>query len=86
MADETLAKIQDRELMKLFAISSSDGITKRAKQVRTELERRGYLFDDIHRVFVTCAEWNQRHADMPMDCNEQARLRSNRERNARRDE
>ena len=73
MADENLARIRDTELMKLYGISSSNGITKRARQVRTELERRGYLFDDINRDFVTCAEWNKRYSDMPMDCEEHAR-------------
>ena len=75
MANGNLAHIRDMELMKLFEISSSGGITKRAKQVRAELERRGYLFDENEQDFVTCAEWNQRHADMPMDCEKRARLR-----------
>ena len=86
MANGNLAHIRDMELMKLFEISSSGGITKRAKQVRAELERRGYLFDEAEGDFVTCAQWNQRHADMPLDCNEQARQRSIRERDARRDD
>jgi hypothetical protein len=72
MADETLSHIRDMELMKLYEISSSGGITKRAKQVRTELERRGYLFDEQRRDFITCAEWNKRHSDAPMDCAEHA--------------
>ena len=73
MVDGNLAHIRDMELMKLFEISSLGGITKRAKQVRTELERRGYLFDDIRREFITCEQWNKRHADLPMDCAEHAK-------------
>ncbi|MEO8394564.1 MAG: hypothetical protein ABI700_16335 [Chloroflexota bacterium] len=72
MTDENLAQIRDKELMKLYEISSLGGITKRAKQVRTELERRGYLFDDIYREFITCEQWNTRHSDAPIDCAEHA--------------
>ena len=75
MASDNLAQLNDRQLMHLFEASFSGEMSKRLKQVRAELERRGYLFDEAERDFVTCAEWNQRHADMPMDCEKRARLR-----------
>ena len=86
MADGNLAQMTDIQLMHLFEASFRGEMSRRLKQVVSELERRGYLFDEAEGDFVSCAEWNQRHADMPMDCNEQARQRSNRERDARRDD
>ena len=73
MADHSLAHIRDTELMKLFQISSSGGMTKRAKQVLSELERRGYLFDANRHDFITCEQWNIRHSDARIDCAEHAR-------------
>jgi hypothetical protein len=78
MGDENLAQIRDMELMKLYELSSSGGITKRAKQVLTELERRCYLFDAKRRDFITCEQWNIRHSDAPIDCAEHARKRARR--------
>ena len=86
MASNNLAQLTDTQLLHLFEVSAQPLMSRRLKQIVAELERRGYIFDENERDFVTCAEWNQRHADMPLDCNEQARLRSNRERDARRDE
>ena len=73
MVDENLARIRDKELMKLFDLSSTPILTRRAKQVLAELERRGYLFDLERKDFVTCEQWNARHGDMPIDCEQQAR-------------
>ncbi len=75
MTDGNLAQIRDKELMKLYEISSVVGSTKRAQQVLTELERRGYLFDAKRRDFITCEQWNTRHSDAPIDCAEHARRR-----------
>ncbi len=86
MASNNLAQLTDAQLIHLFEVSAQPLMSRRLKQVVAELERRGYIFDENERNFVTCAEWNQRHANTPLDCNEQARLRSNRERDARRNE
>ncbi|MEO8393328.1 MAG: hypothetical protein ABI700_10080 [Chloroflexota bacterium] len=74
MTDENLAKMRDTELLKLFAITSTNTLTRRAKQIIAELERRGYLYDPERNDMVTCAEWNIRHRlTAPIDCEEQAR-------------
>ena len=73
MADKTLARLEDRELLKPFTITSALGITHRSKQVFAELEQRGYLYDSRRRDFITCAQWNKRHADAPRDCEKQAK-------------
>jgi len=86
MTSGNLAQLTDTQLLHLFEVSAKPIMSKRLKQVVAELERRGFIFDENERDFVTCAEWNQRHADMPIDCNEQARVRSNRDRDTRRNE
>ena len=86
MASDNLAQLNDTQLMHLFEATFRGAMSRRLHQVVAELERRGYIFDEDEQEFVTCAEWNQQHADKPIDCNERARLRSNRERDARRDE
>ena len=73
MIDANLARLGDRELMKLFALSSTKSITKRAAQVIAELEQRGYLFDPNRRDFVTCEQWNALYHDAPKDCDRHAR-------------
>ena len=76
MADANLAKMRDTELLKLFAITSTDTLTRRAKQIIAELQRRGYLYDLERNDMVTCAEWNTRYSrSAPIDCAEQARSR-----------
>ena len=74
MATESLTRLADRELLKLFAVTSTLSFTKRAKQVFAELERRGYLFDTERKDFVTCEQRNQRYSrTMPVDCKEKER-------------
>lgn len=75
MASNNLAQLTDAQLLHLFEVSAKPVMSRRLKQVVAELERRGYIFDEKQQDFVTCAQWNQRHANMPIDCNEQARLR-----------
>jgi hypothetical protein len=85
MAGNNLTQLTDTQLLHLFEMTAKPGMSRRLKQIISELESRGYIFDEAERDFVTCAEWNQRHTDKPLDCNEQARLRRNREREARMD-
>ena len=86
MASGNLAQLTNSQLKHLFEVSAKPFMSRRLKQVAAELERRGYVFDENEQDFVTRAEWNQRHANMPMDCNEQARLRSNHKRDVPQDE
>jgi hypothetical protein len=73
MSDEAFSHIEDMELMKLFEMNSVRRINKRAKQVRAELARRGYLYDSNRRDFVTCEEWNTRYFHAPLNCDNQAK-------------
>jgi hypothetical protein len=75
MPTNNLAGMGDRELLKLFAVSGGDSGTRRAKQVRAELERRGYVYDAQSKMAVTCEEWNKWHNDQRRDCDEEARHR-----------
>jgi hypothetical protein len=74
MVDGNLAKIQDKELLKLFAITSTSTPTRRARQLLAELQRRGYLYDLERNDVVTCEQWNTRYRfTAPIDCAEHAR-------------
>ena len=73
MASENLAKMNDQQLMNLFAVTEQHALSSRAKAILSELEQRGYIYDLLKGGFATCEEWNQRHGDMPMDCEESAR-------------
>ncbi len=84
MADSNLAQMNDQSLLKLFEVIGAVSTTRRARQVRAELERRGYLFDPLEGDYTICAEWNQRHPDAPKNCVEEARQRENQEREKRR--
>ncbi len=84
MAGNNLAQMTDMALLKLFEVIGVASTTRRAKQVRVELERRGYIFDPMEGDFTTCAEWNQRHPSAPKNCVEEARQRENQEREQRR--
>ncbi len=75
MADNNLAQMGDRELLKLFSITSTAGVTRRVKQVEAELVRRGYSFDPHQRDMIPCEEWNKRYPDVRKDCAEEARRR-----------
>jgi hypothetical protein len=71
MVDGNLSRIGDREVLKLFVINSTPTVTRRAKQVFAELERRGYPFDTERKDFVTCEQWKKRFSrSMPIDCKE----------------
>ena len=80
MVDKNLAQMGDRELIKLFTITSDHGIPHRAKQARAELERRGYIFDPTHQDFVKCEDWNTRYPEAHRDCEKEARWRGDDER------
>jgi len=68
MVNGNLARIRDWERLKLFVINRMSTVTKRAKQVFAELERRGYLFDAERKDFVTCEPRNKRYSrSMPID-------------------
>lgn len=72
LVDTNLARLEDRELLKLFSVTRTLSLTKRGQQVFAELERRGYIFDEERNVFVTCAQWNARHIDALRDCEQRA--------------
>ena len=81
MADGNLAKLTDSQLTKLFSTADTLPLSERAKQVLAEMERRGFIYDLRGDDFITCKEWNTRHGHhAPMDCDKQARLRSDNER------
>lgn len=68
MTDE-LTTLTDDQLTFRFSITFVWEWTPEALAIRQELERRGYLFDDRYRDFVTCEGWNKRHGDWsPRDC------------------
>lgn len=74
MDAENLAKIRDVELVKLFAVTSTSTLTRRAKQVLAELQRRGYLYDLVRKDVVTCEQWNVRNSHTaPINCAEHAK-------------
>ena len=68
MIDKNLTRLADRELLKLFSVTRTLSLSKRAKQVYAELERRGYIYDPERKDFVTCEQWNKRHIDALRDC------------------
>ena len=68
MVDKNLTRLADRELLKLFSVTRTLSLAKRAKEVVAELERRGYIYDEERGDFVTCAQWNTRHIDALRDC------------------
>ncbi len=74
MIDKHLAQMGDMELLKLFAVNGSQA-TPRSRQVRAELERRGYVFDPSKHTHVTCEQWNRWHPTDRRDCDEEARRR-----------
>ncbi len=76
MAGKHLAEMDDGSLLRLFLIMGGDNGTRRAKQIRAELERRGYIYDEQRKVAVTCAEWNRHYPDDKLDCAELAQQRS----------
>lgn len=68
MTDE-FAALTDEKLKFWFSIEFVGSWTPDALAILHELERRGYLFDDRYRDFVTCEGWNKRHGDWsPRDC------------------
>lgn len=73
MSNNAFDNIQDKELMKLFKISSFRKITMRAKQVIAELERRGYFYDAAFRDFLTCDQWNIRYPNKLKDCEDRSK-------------
>lgn len=74
MADNNLAQMGDMELLKLFSINGQQA-TPRARQVRAELERRGYHYDPVQKSYVTCQKWNELFPNARKDCAEEARQR-----------
>lgn len=78
MPRNNLAEMNDGMLLKLFEVNG-DQNTPRARQVRAELERRGYLYDPVRHTFVSCEQWNRWHPTDRRDCNEEARQRQQRD-------
>ena len=74
MPDDPLTVLSDIQLMNLFSASATLALSARAKQIIAQLEKRGYIFDPRRGDFITCEQWNQRHADYaPMDCYRQSK-------------
>ena len=74
MADRNLAQLTTPQLTKLFETSGKPSLSERAKDMITELERRGFIYDLRRGDFVTCQEWNKRHGHYAtIDCDKQAR-------------
>ncbi len=69
-----LAKMDDMSLLKLFEVNGAQD-TARARQVRAELERRGYVYDPSKHTFVSCEQWNRWHPTDRRDCDAEAQQR-----------
>lgn len=80
MAANNLAHMTDMALLKLFSVNSTHSSSRRAQQIRAELERRGYIFDLERQTFITCEQWNMRHPEAQRGCAEEAQKRGNDER------
>lgn len=74
MPANNLAKLDDMSLLKLYGVNGAQD-TARARQVRAELERRGYVYDASKHTWVSCEQWNRWHPSDLRDCKAEARQR-----------
>jgi len=74
MANESLARLSEQQLTKLFSSLGNLPLSERAKQIISEMEQRGLIYDPRGADFIPCEEWNERHGHVAaMDCEKQAR-------------